>query len=116
MSARKRKAFTLIELMVVLAIIAILAAVAIPQYKRFQLKTKFNTAKENVKAIASANEGFAQESGIYAAASTVPAQSPYYVAQGKVWPAFNGSAMDCSQSYQTGRGFYLIGFNPQGKV
>ena len=48
---RKEKGFTLIELMIVVAIIGILAAIAIPNFMNFMAKTKRSEVKYNLAAI-----------------------------------------------------------------
>ena len=48
---RSKKGFTLIELMIVVAIIGILAAIAIPNFLQFQAKSKQSEAKTNLGGI-----------------------------------------------------------------
>jgi type IV pilus assembly protein PilA len=64
-SFRKQEGFTLIELMIVVAIIGILAAIAIPNFLQYQMKSRQSEAKTNLQAIKTSQVAFQGEQGCY---------------------------------------------------
>src|SRR5438876_8020394 len=66
-----QKGFTLIELMIVVAIIGILAAIAIPNFIKFQARSKQSEAKTNLKAIFTAEKSWFGEHDSYGSFGTV---------------------------------------------
>ncbi len=64
---RNRKGFTLIELMIVVVIIGILAALAIPRFMTASTKSKQSEAKQILKQVYVMERAYFQEKGIYSA-------------------------------------------------
>ena len=78
---RGKKGFTLIELMIVVAIIGILAAIAIPNFLKFQAKSKQSEAKTNLGAIFTGQVSFFGEQNAYGLFSQInwsPSGTPRY--------------------------------------
>ena len=98
----RKGGFTLIELMIVVAIIGILAAIAIPNFLQFQLRSKTGEAKTNLAAIRTAEEGYFAEFNNYIAAGSTP-----------------GIAPDANKDVWAGGGigqFDQLGWSPEGEV
>jgi type IV pilus assembly protein PilA len=76
-----KKGFTLIELMIVVAIIGILAAIAIPNFLKFQAKSKMSEAKTNLGAIYTGELAYFGEQNKYADFNAInwsPSGTPRY--------------------------------------
>ena len=63
MNTKNQKGFTLIELMIVVAIIGILAAIALPAYTNYTQKARFTEVVNATSAVKSAVEVCAQTTG-----------------------------------------------------
>ncbi|MFL5783774.1 MAG: type IV pilin protein [Bacteriovoracaceae bacterium] len=63
---RRQDGFTLVELMVVVAIIGLLSAVAIPNFQKYQARSKTAEAKLQLAAIYTAEASFFADYNIYA--------------------------------------------------
>lgn len=64
-SLKRQDGFTLVELMVVVAIIGLLSAVAIPNFKKYQAKAKMSEAKLQLSAAYTAESSFFSDFNIY---------------------------------------------------
>lgn len=76
------RGFTLIELMIVVAIIGILAAIAIPNFMTYQAKARQSEAKVGLGGIFTTATSYFAENGTYSVAPSglgyAPAGSPKY--------------------------------------
>ncbi|MFC1600931.1 type IV pilin protein [Candidatus Sumerlaeota bacterium] len=61
----KRQGFTLIELLIVVLIIAILAAIAVPNFLEFQTRAKVSRAKADMRTVRTALEAYAVDYSDY---------------------------------------------------
>jgi prepilin-type N-terminal cleavage/methylation domain-containing protein len=82
MSKRTNKGFTLIELMIVVVIIGILAALAIPRFMRSTTKAKQSEAKQLLKQVYTMERAYRQEFDAYCLnGATANAAAPNAFAQ-----------------------------------
>jgi type IV pilus assembly protein PilA len=75
MNAHVQKGFTLIELMIVVAIIGILAAVAIPAYQDYIARAQVSEAASMTSGIKTTMAEYAQINGAYPTTDTTPTNS-----------------------------------------
>jgi type IV pilus assembly protein PilA len=113
MKRNQKKGFTLIELMIVVAIIGILAAIAIPNFIRYQLRSKTSEAKTNIGGIKTNQESFRATMDFYASPAIEPAG--FNAGTKTNWPA-DACGAACVRPAPDCPTFACIGFAPTGDV
>jgi prepilin-type N-terminal cleavage/methylation domain-containing protein len=93
--------FTMIELMVAVAIIGVLASIAIPVFSRYQNRSKTAEVKTNLASLRVAQEAYFTENDVYRSANPEPALIP-----GPIQAPFNNAVP----------GFSALGWAPEGQV
>jgi len=101
-SRRSRKGFTLVELMITVAIIGVLASTAITVFRTQQLKSKRTEAMTNLEALAKMQKAHYGEFGIYTTTVAMPAGS--LTPSKRQWDAASDTA------------FGAVGFKIEGGV
>ena len=109
MKLRNRKGFTLVELMIVVAIIGILAAIAIPNFLNFRLKAKTSEAKSNLGAIRSTEVAYYAEWNLWVGNQT---DAPDDRAAANA----AGETPDKKWAWDNSTRFSILGFAPEGEV
>jgi len=97
----RRSGFTLIELMIVVAIIGLLSSVAIPLFARYQLRSKSAEVATNLGAVHVVQEAYFSEHGVYLQANAEP----------PLIPGPLPSAFDIA-----GTSYADMGWSPDGRV
>lgn len=100
--SRGRHGFTLIELMITAALIGALAAIAIPSFLTYQLRTKRSEAFTNVSAIGKTQLVYQSANGGFWLAASMPGPVP--TTTKRVWTAAAETA------------FGGLGWTPEGNV
>jgi type IV pilus assembly protein PilA len=80
----RKEGFTLIELMIVIAIIGILAAIAIPQFSAYRQRSYNSAAQSDIRNIATAEEAYYVDNSTYSAAPTALTPTYGYMPSGNV--------------------------------
>lgn len=116
---RRRAAFTLVELMLVVAILGILAAIVLPEFQNQSQVAKESAAKANIKILREAIERYALDhNGVppgYLNGNTTSSPNALYLINQLIWKSTNASGQIATfgtQGYPYGPYLPTIPRNP----
>ena len=116
----KQKGFTLIELMIVVAIIGILAAIAIPNFLNYQARAKTSEARANLKGIFTSEISYFSEFNLYSTISGInyppigTLRYSYSADTNTAETGFAGNSISSSTTWVTSLGLCLQSVGPLG--